>query len=59
MTIPRKPESEKLVRRDVWALPRTWQSIDEEAKARNISRQYIIRERLEKAVNGEVKRGGK
>lgn len=48
MITHRKPKSEKLVRRDAWALPRTWQSIDEEAKARNISRQYIIRERLER-----------
>lgn len=47
-TQPRKPESEKLIRRDVWALPRTWESIDKEAKERNISRQYIIRERLER-----------
>ncbi len=44
----RLTESEKLVRIDLWLLPRTKAEIDAEATKRDLTRQAILRERIER-----------
>ena len=44
-------ESEKLVRIDLWIKPATKAEIDKEARNRDLTRQAVIRERVERKTN--------
>ncbi len=44
-------ESEKLVRIDLWIKPATKAEIDKEARDRDLTRQAVIRERVERKTN--------
>jgi hypothetical protein len=54
MSPKRLAESEKLVRIDLWLSPKIKAEIDAEAAKRDLTRQYILRERIEKKAGSDL-----
>lgn len=48
MSPKRLIESEKQTRKDLWLKPETWAEVDAEATKRDLTRQAVLRERIER-----------